>query len=430
VQTRIAEGVVSALAITLADPERQRMGARPTENLAAYETYMRGEQARTRALAHPASLARGAALLEEATAADPRFALAFAKLSLADRMIYEMFIDRTPERLASARAAADSALALDPALPEAHVALGENLLSDGDLARASAEFALAERGRPNDAEILARSAEVLARRGRWPAAMERVKRAAELDPRTVGTNLAAAQGFLYVRDLPSAMKYVNRALAADSGAITAYVMKANIQMLLAGDRAAARETAREIVFKFGAEGAAAAEDFDTLIPVLDTVDRATLARVPVSTFGGNLVLYSIWRMGLFQDWHPERARAYGDTLLLAAHDAIRNESGEYRIHTGLAWVHLLNGRMADAAREARRSMELMPASRDAILWTDAAHMAAFTYVRAGQTDAAIDVLEQLMSVPSLVSAPYLRTDPVWAPLRGNPRFERLVARGA
>jgi eukaryotic-like serine/threonine-protein kinase len=429
VQSRIAEAVVSALAVTLADPERQRMDARPTENLAAYDSYMRGERMLTREATTPAALTRATALLTEATGADPRFALAFAKLGMAHRMMYENFIDRSPERLGRARAAIDSALALDPSLPDAHLALGDHMERDGDLERASAEFAIAERARPNDSEILARTGELLAHRGRWAEGVARLRRAADLDPRSVEVNMVAARGCQYTRDYAAAMKYIERAMSADPDAIHPYVMKAQVQMMLAGDRGRARQTARELVLKFGAERVAAAEGFDALISVLDPADLATVEHASISAFDGNALLYYFWRFELFQDWQPERARAYADSVLVVAQELTSHEK-DYHIHAALGWLSAAQGRSSDAVREARRSLELMPRSRDAVLWTDAALLAANTFLRAGHPEAAIDQLEQLLSVPSLVTVPYLRTDPLWARLRGHPRFERLLARSS
>ncbi len=430
VQSQIAEHVAGALAIALGGDERRRLDARPTENLAAYDAYMRGERLRIREGGNAASLLRAADVLGEATAADPRFALAFAKLAMAHGLIYESFIDRTPERLARAREAADSALRLDPSLPDAHIALGDYFEHAGDLARAGAQYAIAERDRPNDSEVLGRTAGILGRRGKWPEALARLRRAAELDPHSVDANLSAAVAAALMRDYKRALSNVERAIAADSDAIRPRIMKAVFQMTLGGDRARARESARGIVRSFGVDRAAGADGFDFLLSVLDTTDRAALASAPPSAFGGRNIVYLYWRVGLFQNWHPERASAYADSLRDAARDLIREQPDNYRIHAALGWMHAIQGRPADAAREARRAVELAPRSRDALTWMDAAQSASATLVLAGQHDAAIDLLEELLDEPSLFAIPFLRTDPMWAPLRGHPRFERLLARPA
>jgi serine/threonine-protein kinase len=430
VQSQIADRVARALAVALASGERRQMDARPTENLTAYDSYIRGEQLRTHESTNPNALARAAGLLAEAGASDPRFALAFAKLSLADQELYDRFVDRSPGRLTSARVAADSALALAPSLPEAHLALGRHFESVGEMDRAGREYAVAERGRPNDSGILGRTAAVLARRGRWTEAVARLRRAAELDPRSTEANLSAAEGSMLVRDQRAATEYVVRALAIDSNDIAPYVMKARLQFGLAGDRAAGRRTAHEILQRFGAERAAVADGFDGFASVLDTTDLQTLARLSPSAWGGNRLLYLYWRVALFELWRPDLAKAHADSLVTMGDSLLRATPDDVRLHCALGWLHAIRGQRADAQREVRLALTLMPRSRDGVAWLDAAEMAARTYVHAGDLDAAVDQLELLLRTPSMLSIPQLRTDPHWDPLRGHPRFRQLVASGA
>ena len=428
-QSRIAESVARELTVALASGERLHMDARPTDNLAAYDSYMRGEQLRTHEATSQVALTRGAKLLGEAGAADPRFALAFAKLALAEQELYDRFFDRTEARRVAARVAADSALALAPGLPEAHLALGHHFESGGELERAGREYALAEAGRPNDSEILGRTAAVLARQGRWMEAMARLRRAATLDPRSMNANLSAAEGAMFLRDYPAALGYVGRALAIDSGTIEPYVMKARLQVL-GGDRAATRETAREILLRFGAERAAASDGFDGIVGVLDTTDLQTLARVSPSAFGGNRVLYLYWRVMLLEPWQPALARLHADSLVVYGDAMLSAAPDDFHLRCSLAWLHAIRGQRVEAVRGVREVLAIVPPDRDHVAWSEVAQMSARTYVRAGELDAAVDQLQQLLRTPSVVSVPMLRTDPIWAPLRGNPRFEQLLARGS
>jgi serine/threonine-protein kinase len=430
VQSRIAERVAGALAVALANGDRGRIDARPTASVAAWDLYTRGEQLRASEATNPDALVRAAELLGQATAADPRFALAYAKLSLANQMLYDRFIDRTPARLAAAGRAAEAAHGLDASLPEAHLALGVHYESRGDFERAGAEYTLAERGRPNDGLILAQAAGVLTHRGRWDEALKRFRRAADLDPRSVIANLSAATAFAFTRDSTSAFAYADRALAADSAGIRSVVRTASLELVLSGDRARARRGARAAMLRFGAERCATTDGFDTLLGTLEPADRATLAQVSPAAFGNNRVIYLYWRVALFEGWRPELARAHADSLIQAGDTLLRDDPDSYQVHAALGWLHALRGERAAAEREARRSLVLMPRSRDALAWTDVALMAAGTFVRVGNHAAALDQLEQLLGVPALVSVPALRTDPLWASLADEPRFRRLLARDA
>jgi len=271
---------------------------------------------------------------------------------------------------------------------------------------------------------------VLVHGGRWPEALARLRRAAELDPRSVEANANLAVAASLMRDYRQAMEHVERAVAADSDAVDPYVLKAHVQMTLGGDRARALVSAREIIRRFGVDRAAGADGFDALLSVLDTADRAALANAPPGAFGGRNIAYLFWRIQLFTGWQPDRARAYADSLLVDARDLIRQDQNNYKVHCALAWIHATQGRPADAKREARRALDLAPKARDAVAWADAATMAAVTFALAGDRDAAVEQLEQLLEAPSLVSVPFLRTDPMWASLRGYPRFEQLLTRGS
>jgi serine/threonine-protein kinase len=425
VQARIAERVARELAIALRGSERAHLDAHPTGSMEAHDSYMRAEQLRMRAGTHPPSLARAVELYEGALEADPEFALALAKLAITHVTLYQKWSDRREERLVLARRAADSALRVDPTLPEASLALGRYYEMRGQLDSALAAFALAERGRPNDAGMLTSTGIALARRGRWPEALAKVQRAAELDPRSVEANLAAAEAFGLTRDYPAAMRYAERAIAADSDAVDPHHIKAQLLVLL-GNRAASTETVRRAIVRLGAERVAASEGFNRMPLPLDSADVEVLERVRPSAFQNNQILYLYWRMLLFDYRRPELAQVYADSLLHAGGRLIQDRSQDYQLHGGLAWINAMLGRHDVAVAEARRTMELMPITRDAVEWGEAVRRAAGIYVRAGRMDDAVDALEQLLGAPSWISVAALRTDPQWAPLRGHPRFERLL----
>jgi tetratricopeptide (TPR) repeat protein len=427
VQTRIAENVTGALSVALAGDELHHMGARPTENLDAWDRYMRGERLLAREGSNAASAARAIALLTDATNADPRFALAFAKLSLGHLLQYEHYYDRSDARLRRGRVAAESAFALDPTLPDAHVALGRYYEIAGEFDRASAEYAIAERGRPNDFDILAATAGLLMRRGQWEEGVKRVARAARLNPRSPEANFAAAEALALTHDYSAAAEYAHRGLAADANIIGGHVLTALIHLMRTGDRVQARKSTQAIVLRFGAEQSAAAGGFDALVGTLDTTDLATLARIPISGFGGNAVAYYYWRTLLFEFWRPASAHAAADSLVRAARTLIVERPNDPGVHAARGWLYAVKGQPDSAARAARRALELAPAAEDAFAWSNAAHMAAGTFVRIGDYDTAIDQLEQLLKGPSWISIAVLRTDPLWARMRGHPRYERLIA---
>jgi tetratricopeptide (TPR) repeat protein len=290
------------------------------------------------------------------------------------------------------------------------------------------EFALAEEARPNDTDILTATAQLMMRRGHWDEAVKRFQRTADLNPRSPETNLAAGEALALMHQYGPAARHMERAIAVDAEYEPAHVMLAMVDLLRTGDRARAREASRAIILRFGAERYAATS-FEELMGVLDSTDRATLERVSISAFAGNAVGYYYWRATLFDMWKPEAARAAVDSLIVAARTLIIERPNDPGVEAARGWLHVIKGHPDSAAQSARRALELAPLTDDAAAWSNAAHRAARVFVRIGEYESAIDLIEQLLRAPSWISVATLRTDPMWAPLREYPPFQRLIARG-
>ncbi|MGH7696318.1 MAG: hypothetical protein ACRENH_15140, partial [Gemmatimonadaceae bacterium] len=192
----------------------------------------------------------------------------------------------------------------------------------------------------------------------------------------------------------------------------------------------AREIGRRIIQRFGAERAAGTEFFDAILPALDTTDLRVLERVPLSAFAQNEVIYHFWRTQLFERWQPQRARAHADTLLRVGQRLIADQPNNRIVVGGSGWSHAFIGNRTRALTDIRRALELATASRDAYAFAETGQYAAYTFLRLGEYDAALDLLDQLLSAPSWLSSHWLRNDPLWTPLKANPRFQQLLTRGA
>jgi TolB-like protein/Tfp pilus assembly protein PilF len=187
VQSEIAERVAQALDVTLLEPERRTLEARPSENLEAYDYYLRGNEYFNRGELGYLERAPLTAveMYERALELDPSFALAWAALARAHMRVYQNGFDPEAGRVEQARDAAERALELEPDLPKAHLALGEYYVEGRNLERATEEFERARRANPNDSELLMSYADVLARRNENERSLAILEKAAELDPRSV-----------------------------------------------------------------------------------------------------------------------------------------------------------------------------------------------------------------------------------------------------
>jgi len=248
IQSEIAERVASALQATLSAEERARIESRPTDDVEAYELYQRARRHLVeQEVETPARLATEALVL--ATRRDPTFAEAFALLGYAHAGLHWFHFDRSPERLRAAKAAIDSALALDPELPEAHVAMGWYWYwGHLDYERALEEFGIAERSIPNDAELLLGIGSVKRRQGRTEEALEYFRRAEEMAPRDATPVRTVGETLRLLDRYEEAEARFRRHLRLRPESPSAYV-RLTVLYQVRGDLAAARailERAREL----------------------------------------------------------------------------------------------------------------------------------------------------------------------------------------
>jgi serine/threonine-protein kinase len=430
VEGQIGERVATALEIALGARERRTISARPTENFEAYSYFLRGEALRTAEEDAINNSPRAVEMFERAVALDPKFALAFARLAKTHADIYWANTDRTAKRLALVKAAADSAVRLDPELPEAHIALGIYYfwgLRDFD--RALAELSAAAERQPGNGEIYSARGAILRRSGRLPEAVANLERALELDPRTpqLAFNIANIHGAM--RHYPDAVRYLDRTLALNPRWAGIYADRATFMLSGTGDVAAARRSlqdgmrlpdAGKIIdrFRFGAE----------LFVGYTARDSAVLRSLTPELFRGDTAQFMVWTA----DWarrhdQSERARAYGDSARTILERHVAAEPNEAGTRMQLAITYAVLGRKGDALRAAARAAEILPVSRDGNDGADLQQDYAFVETLVGEADAAVKRLGFLLSIPSDVSVNLLRTDPTWAPLRANPGFQRLVA---
>jgi serine/threonine protein kinase len=429
VQADIATKVASALNAALGDSVRHELAAKPTENLAAYDAYLKGEAAsQGMAVGDPASLRRAAGFYGQAVALDSGFVLAWAQLSRAYSTLYYNSTP-TPELAAQAREAANRAHALGSDRPETQLALGDyygNVLSDNGqwLTACEAGLQLA----PNNVELLVTAALAEQGLGDWDAALQHLAKAGALDPRSANTARRTAVTLLRLRRYPEARAVADRGLALAPTNLQINEVKAMVA-LAQGDLAGARavvdaalgtvEPAALLAF-FG--------NYFDLYWVLDDAHQQQLLTLRPSAFDDDR---GAWGIVLAQTYHlrgnSALARVYADSAQLAMKEQLRAtpDDGQRHVLRGLAVAYL--GRKQEAISEGERGVALMPISRDSYTGAYNQHQLMRIYLLVGEPEKALDQLEPLLKAPYYLSPGWLKIDPTFAPLRGNPRFERLVA---
>jgi serine/threonine-protein kinase len=299
------------------------------------------------------------------------------------------------------------------------------------MTQAEEEILLALRKAPNDPEILRAAARMEMSLGRWDEAVAKLERARRLDPRSVGTAGSFHSALAMLRRYDEALAAGNDALALNPGNINAIQTQAMIH-LARGDLNAARAVIKAAPGSMGQPALVAyMATYNDLFWVLDDEQQRILLRLPPSAFfddpaaWGSVFMQTWWQRG-----DKEKARAYADTARMAFEDQLKAAPDDAQLHVlyGLALAYM--GRKDQAIAEGERGVALLPVSQDAVSATYYQHQLARIYIMVGEPDKALDRLEPLLRLPYFLSPGWLKIDPTFDPLRGNPRFERLVAGGA
>jgi TolB-like protein/Tfp pilus assembly protein PilF len=429
VQSQIAAQVIEKLDITLLEPERRALAARPTADMEAYQAYLRGLDYAAQPPYSLETCRLAVAMFERAVELDPNFASAHAALARAHSNLFNSGLERTEDHVVKAKSAVDRAFELQPQLPEAYLALGYyyyHCLRDYD--RALKTFETASRRLPNQNEILQAMGWIRRRQGRWDEALDYLERAIALNPRNPDLNLETGNAYLWLRRYSEAEGYYDRTITLAPDEVWGYLFGAVTCWLSSGDLKRARAILERMpqnneplpqYIWYGQE--VFERNYQAALDRLASISAESI-EMPDASLPGEMLtgfVYSFMSQ-------PDRARVSFESAreVLERQVSVRPDDG--RIHGSLGLVYASLGRREDAIREAKRAVELIPVSKDAVLGPKQIDNLARTYSFLGDHDAALDQLELELSIPALMSVPELRLDPIWDPVRGNPRFQRLL----
>ena len=426
VQADIAGKVAQQLKVALTPAAQHTLAQRPTQNLDAYDAYLRGKEIERGGRA-PVIQRRAAASYRQAVELDSTFALAWAGLA---ETYSTVFVNGVPTAAVgdSARMAAEKAVALAPDLPEAHAAMGRYYSAvPFDIAKELAEYSTALARSPNNVTLLRLTASTEQSLGRWQAADAHLQQAARLDPRDAGVADRLGTTELWRRNYAGAQAELDRALAREPGNVS--LLEDRVMVALAqGDLSGARSIIGKASATIDSVSLAAfLAEFNDLGWVLDSGYERVLLGLGPSAFDNDR---ANWALVLAQQYgfrgDVSRSRAYADTAR-AAYEAVLKlapQDAQRHVLLGLALAYL--GHKPDAVGEGERGAELLPISTAAGAGAYIRHQLTRIYIRVGEPEKALDQLEPLLKIPYFLSPAWLKIDPNFAPLRGNPRFERLV----
>jgi serine/threonine protein kinase/tetratricopeptide (TPR) repeat protein len=438
IPSEIAQKVAEQLRVKVSTTEKVAIERKPTDDLTAFDLYA---QARNLLLTPifsatgDANLLQAVNLLNQAVARDPGFFEAYCQLAHAHDLLYFLGNDRTPARLAMADAAVQAASRLFPDAGETHLAHAENLYRgylnyDGALA----ELEGAVQTLPNDPRVFELEGYIERRQGRWEEAVRNLERAADLDPRNVFTLEQLALSYQLLRRYAETKSLLDRILTIEPNNFEVKAARAFVEL----DWKAETRPLHQLIDEVRATNPGAIQSIANywLFCALAERDAAGAKHAliasgenPITLANENVVFSRPFVEGLIARMTNDDAKA------MSAFTAARLEQekiigAEPNYGPALCVLGLIDaglGRKEEALREGRRAVELLPVKKDAVGGAEIVKYLAIIAAGVDDKDLACEQLAIVADRPSPISYGQLKLLPFWDPLRGEPRFEKIVA---
>jgi TolB-like protein/Flp pilus assembly protein TadD len=427
VQSDIASKVAQALGVALAARQEKQLSEKPTQNMAAYDAYLKGN-ALTLDHTDMANRRRGLAFYEEAVRLDPSFAQAWGRISLMSSLIYSNGVP-TKELRDAALAAAEKSVTLAPDQADGYVALGGFYrLVALDFGRAREEFDKGLKLVPGNSELIRGLGFTETQLGAWQDGLAHLQEAARLDPRYANNHSAVGSTLLALRrPMESRVEFENALALAPASllSIESLAMTYLAEGDLAGARASLAKADRSIAPPALVSFLA---NYQDLVWVLDPAQLQILNGLSPSDFDDNTAAWAICRaQAKYLAGDAAGAREAAEKAVAAFDKQIKETPDDPQLHAirGLALAYL--GRKDEAIREGELALKLGGPARDALNGPYNLHQLVRIEIAAGEHERALGHLEALMNKPYFVTLAWLKIDPNFDPLRQNPRFQKLVA---
>jgi len=438
IQSEIAKTIADQLQAKLSPDEKNAIERPPTSDVTAFDLYTRAKNllvGTSTSSTGKADLLQGIELLNRAVERDPAFFQAYCELAGVHDALYFFAFDHTSARLALAEAAIQTAFRLRPDAGETHLARARNLYHGYlDYDGALAELEVARQTLPNDPRVVEFKGYIQRRQGRWKESLQNLERAIELDPRNVRTLQQTAQSYQVFRHYAEEKSVLARMLAFEPNDAVAKVQDALVEMDSKADAGPLHQMIESIRATNPAAMPSIADNW--LICALAERDAAATKNALIA-FGENPITFGSAENVVFNRPFVEGVIARmtkDDRKAQSAFTGARAEQekivqAQPNYGPALCVLGLIDaglGRKEEALREGRRAIELLPVEKDELGGTEMVKYLAMIAAWVGDKDLACEQLAIAIRRSSDLSYGQFKLLPFWDPLRGDPRFEKIV----
>jgi TolB-like protein/Flp pilus assembly protein TadD len=432
-QSEIAREVAFELKAVLTPEEIENIKKKPTENLEAHNYYLQGNyyyQRNFSARENKTALE----LYQKAVKVDPDYALAYTGIANCLLDQYFNYQDHSQEILQQSKEAIDKAFEIDPALPDAHLSLG-NYYYQGkmDFPKAREQFEIVLKDQPKNSIAAYWLAAVYRREGNWDKAKTQFVKALELDPGRSEISEDAGETFDLLRDYSRAEEYYNTSIIIRPDWIIPYYFLSQMYLRWNGDLNKAKEVLDNALHNNEAFLTDSLFiETKALIDIYDGDYEAALK--DISMLKCDLIHSQFWYKprhlyfatvyGLMND--KEKEHAFYDSARVFLETSLGNMPDDPRIMSSLGIAYAGLGFYDKAKNAGEKAVKLLPVGKEAYKGTFLAENLALIYVMTGDYDKAVSVIKYLLSIPGFLSARILELDPRWAPLKNQPGFAETL----
>ncbi len=433
IQSNIAKAIADELQAKLSPNEVSAIERPPTSDIAAFNLYAHARNVLAIRNARK-DLLEAADLLTQAVTQDPSFFQAYCQLAHTHDRIYFLGYDHTPARLAMAEAAIQSAFRLRPDAGEAHLARAQNLYRGHlEYDAALAELDVAAKTLPNDTAVFELKGYIQRRQGKQEEAVRSLERAIELDPRNTFTLQQIGLSYHHLRRYAEEKSVLDRALAVETNDVDTKVARAFVDFHWKADTRQLHQTLDSI----RAANPAATQSIADGLLICALAERDPVAAKNAAIAAGSNPPFTDEAVNFSRPFvegviaHMTKDENIARLAFTAAR-AEQEKTIQAQPNYGpplcvLGLIDAALGQKEEALREVRQAVALLPVEKDAINGVVMIKYLAMTAAWIGDNDLACEQLAVAIRPPSRLTYGQLKLLPFWDPLRGDPRFEKIVA---